>query len=337
MPEAAACLSADKPFSWKAFFLQWEWMLLLVFLLIQVVNSQLSSYYLDFPNLVDATTTFLDNAFIVLPMVFVIIMGEIDISVGSTVALSAVLMGLSHQAGLPMPLAMCLCLAVGAVCGFLNGLILTRFKELAPMIVTLSTMIIYRGIAKILLEDKAVGKFPAWFEYLGWEYLGPIPFMLFAFLVLALVYGLLLHKTTFGRQVYAIGSNSTACLFSGVPVARVRIIVYTLAGLMAGVTALFLTSRMGSTRPNVATGYELDAIAMVVLGGVPTSGGKGRMVGAALAVFTVGYLRYGLGLRNVSAQALMIITGLLLIFAVMIPNIRTMLAAKYSKGKNTAS
>lgn len=330
-------LTADKDFSWKGFFLQWEWMLLLVFVLIQVVNSQLSPYYLNFENLVDTTMTFLDKAFIVLPMVFIIVMGEIDISVGSTVALSAVLMGMANKAGLPMPLAMILCLGIGTLCGFLNGYILVKFKELAPMIVTLSTMIIYRGIALILLEDQAVGKFPAWFEFLGWEYVGPVPFMLLCFAILAVVFGLLLHKTTFGRHVYAIGSNRTACLFSGVPVDRVRLVVYTLTGLMAGMTAIFLTSRMGSTRPNVAQGYELDVIAMVVLGGISTAGGKGRMIGAVLAVFTVGYLRYGLGLRNVSAQVLMIIIGLLLIVAVMIPNLRVMIARHMNRRKIKAS
>lgn len=324
-------LTAEKDFSWKAFFLQWEWILLLVFLVIQVVNSHLSPYYLNFNNLVDTTMTFLDKAFIVLPMAFIIIMGEIDISVGSIVALSAVLMGMSNQAGLPMPLAMVLCLAVGTACGFLNGYLLIKFKELAPMIVTLATMIIFRGIALILLEDQAVGKFPTWFEYLGWEYIGPIPFMLFCFIVCAAVSALVLHKTTFGRHVYAIGLNRVACLFSGIPVDRVRLLVYTFAGLMSGVTALFLTSRMGSTRPNVAQGYELDVIAMVVLGGISTSGGRGRMIGAILAVFTVGYLRYGLGLRNVSAQVLMIIIGLLLIVAVMIPNLRAMYAQHRSR------
>ncbi len=241
---------ADRRFSWRGFFLQWEWLLFAVFILIHIVNANLSPYYME--DLLGTTTTFLDKAFIVMPMAFVIIMGEIDISVGSTVALSAVLMGMAHQAGLPMPLSMLLCLVVASACGFVNGLILVKFRELAPMIVTLATMIIFRGIALILLEDRAVSGFPLWYEFLGYENVGPLPFMLIAFLVFALVFGLILHKTLFGRHVYAIGSNRTACLFSGVPVDRVRIAVYTLTGLMAGVTALFLISRMGSARPNVA-------------------------------------------------------------------------------------
>ncbi len=332
MPEARR-IAVDRPFSWKGFFLQWEWLLFVVFILIQVVNSQLTPYYLDFANLIDATMTFLDKAFIVLPMALVIVMGEIDISVGSTVALSAVLMGMVNAAGVPMPLAMALCLVVGCICGCINGVILTRFSELAPMIVTLSTMIIYRGIALILLEDQAVGRFPMWFEFFGWEYVGPVPFMLLTFVIMAVIFGLVLHKTTFGRQVYAIGSNRTASLFSGVPVDRIRITCYTLVGLMSGVTAIFLTSRMGSTRPNVAQGYELDVIAMVVLGGISTAGGKGRMIGAVMAVFIVGYLRYGLGLKNVSSQVLMIIVGLLLIFAVMLPNIKQMLVPYFAAKK----
>jgi rhamnose transport system permease protein len=131
-----------------------------------------------------------------------------------------------------------------------------------------------------------------------------------------------LHNTTFGRKVYAIGNNPTASRFSGVQVDRIKIIVFTLAGLMAAVCALFLTSRMGSTRPNIASGYELEVIAMVVLGGISTAGGKGRMIGAILAVFLIGYLRYGLGLVNISAQSLLIILGLLLIIAVTIPQLR---------------
>lgn len=129
-----------------------------------------------------------------------------------------------------------------------------------------------------------------------------------------------------------MGSNLTASQFSGIQVDKIKIIVFTLAGLMAAVTALFLTSRMGSTRPNIATGYELDVIAMVVLGGISTSGGKGRMIGAILAIFLIGFLRYGLGLVNVPAQALLVIIGLLLIAAVMVPQLKGKLQTWRRKG-----
>ncbi|MBB6637836.1 ABC transporter permease [Cohnella thailandensis] len=315
-------LENKREFTLKGFFFQWEWMLVVLFVAMTIMNVNLSEFYWNFDNLRDATMSFLDKAFIVLPMVFIIILGDIDISVGSIVALSSVIMADLYNHGVPMPLAMVICLLVGTVCGYVNGLLVVKFKELSAVIVTLSTMIIYRGIAYILLKDQAAGKFPEWFNFLGWDYVGGVPFILIAFVVFAIGFWYLLHKTTFGRKVYAMGSNITASRFSGIQTDRIKIIVFTLTGLMSAVTALFLTSRMGSTRPNIATGYELDVIAMVVLGGISTSGGKGRMIGAILAIFLIGYLRYGLGLVNVSAQTLLIIIGLLLIFAVSIPKLK---------------
>jgi rhamnose transport system permease protein len=264
---------------------------------------------------------FLDKAFIALPMAFVIIFGDIDISVGSTVALSSVVMAVLYNAGVPMYLAMLACLSVGLICGFINGILIVKFKELSAIIVTLSTMILYRGIAYIILENQAAGGFPQWFSFLGWGYIKGIPFILALFAVTALVFAFLLHKTTFGRKVYAIGNNAVASRFSGVKVDKMKVIVFTLTGFMTAVASLFLTSKMGSTRPNIASGYELDAIAMVVLGGVSTSGGKGRMIGVILSIFIVGLLRYGLGLINVSSQIVLIIIGLLLIVSVMISSL----------------
>jgi rhamnose transport system permease protein len=313
---------SKKEFSLKRFFLQWEWMLVLIFIIINIINANLTPYYLDGKQLISATSTFLDKAFIVLPMTFVILLGDIDISVASTVALSSVVMAVTYNLGVPMWAAMVICLAVGSVCGFINGFLITRFKEIAAMIVTLSTSMIYRGIAYIILEDQASGKFPDWYSFLGWGYVGGIPFMLILFAFLAVIFGLLLHKTTFGRRIYAIGNNPVASRFSGVKVDKIKVIIFTLTGFMSGVTALFLTSRMGSTRPNVAVGYELDVITMVVLGGVSTAGGKGRIGGTILAIFIIGFLRYGLGLINIPSQALLIIIGLLLIGAVLIPQLR---------------
>jgi len=330
-------IAAQKEFKLKNFFFQWEWMLVLILIIINIINASLSPYYLNFKSLIDATTTFLDKAFIVLPMAFVIILGDIDISVASTVALSSVVMAVSYNnLGVPMELAMIICLLVGTICGLINGLLITKFKELSAVIVTLSTMIIYRGIAYIILEDQASGKFPQWFSFLGWGYVGSIPFILIVFVVFAVIFGLLLHKTTFGRRVYAMGNNITASRFSGVQVDKIKTIIFTLNGFMSGVTALFLTSRMGSTRPNVATGYELDVIAMVVLGGVSTAGGKGRIIGTILSIFVIGLLRYGLGLKNVPAQMLLIIIGLLLVFAVMIPNIKINMRKSHKLHKTKA-
>ncbi|KAB8134166.1 ABC transporter permease [Gracilibacillus oryzae] len=309
-------------FSWKRFMLQWEWMLIALIIIIFIVNSSISPYFLNFTSISDATMTFLDKAFIVFPMVMIMIMREIDISVGSTVALASVVMATTFNAGLPMELAIVVCLLVGALCGFFNGFLLVKYRELSAVIVTLSTMILYRGIAYMILEDQSSGGFPSWFSYFGWGYIGPIPFILLLFVILAIGFALLLHKTVFGRQVYAIGSNTTASRFSGVKVDRIKLIVFTLAGVMAAITAIFLTARMGSTRPNVANMYELDVIAMVALGGISTAGGKGKMLGAILAVFVIGYLQYGLGLINIPAQMLLIVIGVLLIASVTVTNLR---------------
>ncbi|WP_342431272.1 ABC transporter permease [Neobacillus sp. FSL H8-0543] len=325
-----------KEFSFKKFFLQWEWMLILLFIVVNIINISLSPYYWDFNNLRDATMTFLDKAFIVFPMVLIMILRDIDISVASIVALASVIMAHLYTLGVPMEIAVVICLTVGAICGLINGLLIVKFKELSAVIVTLATMIIYRGIAYIILEDQSAGSFPEWFGFFGWGYVFGIPFILIAFVVLAVCFGLVLHITTFGRRVYAIGNNPTASRFSGVQVDKIKIIVFTLAGLMAAITALFLTSRMGSTRPNIAQGYELDVIAMVVLGGISTAGGKGKMLGAIIAVFLIGYLRYGLGLINIPAQVLMIIIGLLLVMAVMIPNLKPKVKAKTKQVKNAS-
>jgi len=331
----------DKSRNWKEFFFQWEWLLVIIFLLIHVVNSFLSPYYLNLNTFIRTPQSFLDKAFIVLPMTFVIIMGNIDVSVGSTVALSSVVMATAYNAGLPMPLALILCLAVGSACGLFNGVIMAKFPELSAAIITIATMTMYRGIAYVILENRAAGGFPEWYSFFGWGSVGRVPFMVIAFAVCAVLFGLLLHRTSFGRCVYGMGHNKRACLYSGVKTGKIIIIVSLLTGLMAGITAVFLTSRMGSTRPNVALGYELQVIAMVVLGGVSTSGGKGKIFGPLLAVFIIGFLSYGLGLVNISAQVLLIIIGALLITSVMVLNIRFDRSNKQmmpsSSGKKRAS
>ncbi|AGC67504.1 ribose transport system permease protein RbsC [Thermoclostridium stercorarium subsp. stercorarium DSM 8532] len=324
----AQTVFSKKTLNTRKIFFQWEWMLVLIFILINIINSLISPYYLNAGNLLNATMTFMDKAFILLPMTFVIILGAIDISVGSIVALSAVIMAVLYNTGVPMPVAMAVCIAVGTLCGFINGILIVKFKELSAMIVTLSTMIIYRGIAYIILEDRAAGKFPAWYTFLGWGYVAGIPFSLIVFAGLAVIFGLVLHKTTFGRRVYAIGNNAVASRYSGIEVDKIKLIIFTVTGTMSAVAALFLSSRMGSVRPNVATGYEMEVIAAVVLGGVSSQGGKGRMIGAVLALFVIGFLRYGLGLINISSQVLLIIIGLLLVFAVLIPNVRSKLKIK---------
>jgi rhamnose transport system permease protein len=255
-------------------------------------------------------------------MMFVIILGRIDVSVGSTVALSAVIMAVSYNAGIPMPVAMVLCLVVGTAGGALNGFLQVKFKELSFVIVTLSTMIIYRGVAYIILGDQASGGFPEWYSFLGWGSIGGVPIISICFVIAAVIFGLLLHRTTFGRIAYGMGHNTTSTRYSGVNTDRVLFTIFTLNGLMSAVTAIFLASRTGSVRPNVATGYELEVIAMVALGGVSTNGGIGRVGGPILAIFIIGYLSYGMGLANLRAPIVLVVIGLLLIVSVLAHRVR---------------
>lgn len=315
-------LEQHQHFSWKSFFMQWEWLLVGLLLLVIVVNSLISPYFLSFKTFIETPMNFLDKSFIVFPMMLVIILGQIDISVASTAALSAVLMAVSYNAGVPMWMAIIICIVAGTASGALNGLLLVKFKELSAVIVTLSTMIIYRGIAYIILGDQASGGFPEWFSFLGWGEVLGIPFITIVFVITAVIFGILLHKTILGRTIYGMGFNKTASVYSAINVDQVTLIVFSLAGLMAAVTAIFLTSRMGSTRPNVAMGYELEIITMVALGGVSTSGGIGRVGGPILAIFIIGYLSYGMGLANIQAPVVLVAIGLLLIISVLILKFR---------------
>ena len=321
---SSRALSDVKAFSLRHFFFQWEWLLVVVLLIINVINASLSPYYLNFTNIMSALQTYGDKMILIFPMMMIIVLGEIDISIASTIALSSVLMGVAYSFGVPMPLAMFLALITGTFCGFINGIILAKYKELASMIVTLATMIIYLGIASIILEDRAAGKFPGWFSFLGWGNIWQVPFIFVVFLIEAAVFTYVIHLTKFGRCLYAAGNNAETARYSGIHTNRNKIIVFTVMGLFAAIAGMFLASKMGSVRPSTAKGYELDVIAMVVLGGVSTSGGSGKSVGILLAAFIITSLRYGLGLSNMPSQLILIIIGVLLVIAAAIPNIKGM-------------
>lgn len=314
---------------------KWEFWLWLLLIWVNIINMCLSRNYLSVTNILGAMQVFLDKGFLVLATSFIILAGQIDISIGSIIALSAVVMGVSYNAGsgLPMPLAMALCIITATLCGFLNGILISRFRELPAMIITLSTMIIYRGIAQIMLEDKGAGKFPSWFYYLSWGSVGPIPFIVIVFIIAALILSFLMRKTVFGRKVRAVGAGRTAARFSGVRDDNALLACYMLMGFMSGISALFLASKTGSTRPNMATGYEMDAIAMAVLGGFSTMGGKGNLLGSVLAVFIIGLLNFGLGLVNIPTQLMTIVLGILLLVSDGIAN-RMNIAAETRGLKN---
>jgi rhamnose transport system permease protein len=300
--------------------MKWEVILLFIFIIVIIVNSNLSPYFLDTFNIFNTTFNFMEKAMIALPMIFVIICGDIDISVAGIIALASLFMGMASSVGAGTLPIVLIGLGTGLAAGSLNGFLITRFG-IPAIAVTIGSMSLFRGIAYAVLGDQAYTKYPESFAYFGQGYLGntTIPFELVLFVFLTVIFGLLLHRTTFGRKVFAIGNNSTAAAFSGVPVNRIRLIVFTLTGLMSGVASILLTSRIGSTRPNIASGWELEIITTVVLGGVAITGGKGNIFGVIIGIFLIGFLKFGMGLINVPGKVMNIVIGFLLIIAIMLP------------------
>ena len=317
-------ISSIKDRSIKSLLVRWEFLLILIFLGVNVMNVCLSPNYLNAYNLFTNINNFLVKAYIALPMAYVLLLGDIDLSVGGNICLSATLLGIVYNATGSIWLGILAALVTGTVCGALNGLIMTKFTELAPMIVTLATNIIYRGLSERILGDGATAGMSKvdWFSNLYYGRIGDIPYMFIIFCVLALIFGLVMHRTVFGRQMFAVGANKKAAQYAGVKVQKIRMIVFTLTGLVCGFASVFYCANLGSVKSNVAEGFELEAISMCVLGGISTAGGKGTMVGAVIAIFIIGLLRYGLGLINLSGQTIRIILGALLIAVVLYPTIQ---------------
>ncbi|HGO5345444.1 TPA: ABC transporter permease [Klebsiella michiganensis] len=293
----------------------WEGFLLAVTLAVFVVNALASPWFLNIWNLSDATFNFTEKAIIVLPMAMLIIAREIDLSVASTMALSSTAMGFCAAAGLLVAVG----LGVGLLCGLFNGILVTRFN-LSSIVITIGTMSLYRGITYILLGDKALNHYPDSFAWFGQGYVwGALSFEFALFILLAAAFTFLLHKTNFGRRTYAIGNNPTGAWFSGINVKRHNLVLFALVGLMAGLAAVLLTSRLGSTRPTLAMGWELAVVTMAVLGGVNILGGSGSMVGVIIAAFLMGLVTFGLSLLNVPGIVMSIIIGAMLIVVISLP------------------
>jgi rhamnose transport system permease protein len=308
---------------------RWEGLLIVLILVVAGLNSRLSPYFLDGTNLLRSTSDFMELGILMLPMVFIIVTGNIDLSIASTLGLSASLMGWLFMGGWNIWLAAAVALIVSVGAGLLNGVLIARMR-LPALAVTLGTLSFYRGLAYVLLGDQAARGYPDAFAYLGQGTLGTtqIPFALLVFVVLALAFGLVLHKTTFGRYLYAIGNNEAAARYSGVPVARIKITVYVLSAVMAALAGFILAARYGSTRPDIGTGLELTVITITVLGGVSIFGGRGTMVGAVLALVLVGILRFGMGLVNLQGPVQDTVIGLLLILSILLPWLGSRLAAR---------
>jgi ribose transport system permease protein len=288
-------------------------------LVISIGLAFMSPEFLTVGNLMDVLRQVSINAIIAFGMTLVILLGGIDLSVGSVLAVSSVLTAMMMKAGHDAVLATVVGILAGALMGWVNGIVIAPGK-VAPFIATLATMTMLRGAALVLSKGSPISGFPsAVFSLLGSGYVARlIPVPVVGMLALFTVFWFVLKKTVFGRHVYATGGNAEAAMLSGVKTNRVQIIVYTISGAMAGIAGTILTSRLNSAQPTAGAGYELDAIAAVVLGGTSLSGGRGWIFGTLVGALLIGVLNNGLNLMGVSAFYQQVIKGAVILLAVLL-------------------
>jgi rhamnose transport system permease protein len=302
--------------------LTWEGFLLLVLLLLYLGNAWASPVFLTVSNQVNLFQLSIEKVIVALAMAFVIVNGEIDLSVASVMGLAACLFGWLFQQGVPAWAAIPLVLLAGAACGAFNALWIVR-AGLPSLVVTLATLIGFRGVARILVEDRGIGGFPGWFNALGQQpLLGPVPLALMIWAVMAVAAWALLERTAFGRKVTVIGANRAVAEFSGLPVGRVKATLFVASSTVAALAGLLYAARLGAVRGDMAQGFELDIITIVLLGGVSIFGGVGSITGTVLAILIVLSLRNGMQLANLTGHIQSGILGVLLILSVMVPTFR---------------
>jgi rhamnose transport system permease protein len=314
--------------------MSWEGLLLAILIVIVAINIGYSPYYLGVENLVNLFQLSIEKIIIALIMTLIIINGEIDLSVASIMGLSACVMAWLYQMGVPLPLGLLLAIAAGAVAGFLNGFFVA-YVGLPSLAVTLAGLIGFRGVARILVEDRAIGGYPLWFNELGQQALfGPLTLSIIVFAVLFIVAAITLHGSALGRYIYVMGNGIEAARYSGVKVKQVKLWLFIASGVVSAIAGLLYAARLGSVRGDMAFGFELDIITIVLLGGVSIFGGSGSLLGVGLSIFLILNLRNGMGLANITGNTQTSVIGALLILSVLVPNV-VQLTLKRWKGRET--
>jgi rhamnose transport system permease protein len=298
---------------------RWEALLLVVLVMTFVAGSQVSQYFLTQSNVSIALAGVAPVALMALPMTLIIITGEIDISVGSMIGLCAATMALCIERHLPIGLAMVSGLVVGMLAGTFNGL-LVSVAMLPSLVVTIGTLALYRGLALVLLEERGISGFPDWYQGIGFAHIPgtPIPYSSIIFVVCFVGFAVFLHRTHWGRALYAIGNNREAARFSGIDVKRMLLGVFIASGTMSALAAVVLTAYLASARADTATGLELPVITAVVLGGVNIFGGSGTLVGVLIAVLVLAFVQNSLGLAGVTPEQQQIVTGAVLVLTLVV-------------------
>ena len=319
--------------SWSRYVRRWEFLLLVCLLAVVAYNIARVSNFLTARNQANLFQLSIEKSIVVLIMTFVIISGEIDLSVASMMGLAAAVIARLNEAGWNMALAIVIALAVGLALGTLNGVFVARVG-INSLAVTLAGYIGYRGLALVLVEDESFGDFPSWFTRMGQDGLiGPITFSIVVFAVMTAIATIVLHFSGFGRRVYAIGSSAPVAIFSGVPVARARITIFAMSGLISALAGVLYAARLGAVRSSTAQGFELDIITIVLLGGVSIFGGVGTMVGVLLSILLVLNLRNGMTIAGFAGNTQTGVIGLLLILSVLIPNLASRVQERLRRGQ----
>jgi rhamnose transport system permease protein len=301
----------------RSLLLRHEGILGLLLILTLFILAYQSDRFFTAENLLNQGRLMAEVGLVALAMTFVIVTGGIDLSVGSILGLVAILLGVFWQnLGIPLPLAMVLGLVVGAVAGLVNGLIITRFA-VPPLIATLATLALYRGLAEGISQARSVRGYPEWFFMLGQgEFLG-VPVQLWIFAICAIIAAVILGLSTFGRSTYAIGSNAVASRFSGLRVDHSLLLIYTASGLIAGLAAVIFVSRVSTTRSDMGTGL----VTAVVLGGTSIFGGRGTIIGTLLGLVLMQALKNGLALAGVKGDGTIVVIGAVLILTILLSNL----------------
>ncbi|HEY1367800.1 MAG TPA: ABC transporter permease [Gaiellaceae bacterium] len=300
---------------------RWETLLVVAIFGVGVWSATLSPFFLHRANLLDLVTPYIFIGLMAFGLTFVVVAGEIDISVASVLAASVVCFAQVFAAGANVWVAALVGLVVATVLGLANGA-LVGLLNLPSLAITLGTMAAYSGLAFVVLSGEGVAEFPSGYSEIGGGYIrNELPVALLVFLGAAVVLGVLLHATRFGRYLFAIGSNKEAARLSGIPVTRVRVTVFALSGFMAGIAGVVYVGYFGSARADAAQGSLLDVVTAVVLGGVDIFGGAGSILGVFLAVVLVAEVRNGMQLANLSGDTQNIVIGALLLAAIVIGNL----------------
>ena len=312
----------------------WEGFLAATLLVLIAINAAASPYFLTLSNQINLFQLSIEKVIVATVMTLVIVNGEIDLSVASVMGLAACAFGWLFQAGVPTSFAVVMALGLGALCGAFNAFWIA-VVGIPSLVVTLAMLIAYRGFARVFVEDRGITGFPDWFDALGQNALiGPFPLAMVVFAILVVVLGIVLQRSAFGRKVTFIGANRDVALYSGIEVARVKATLFILSGFISALAGVLFAARVGAVRGDVALGFELDIITIVLLGGVSIFGGTGSMVGTLLAILIVLNLRNGMALANITGHLQTGALGVLLILSVLLPQIRAGIAEQLARRRS---